>query len=206
MKYFHTNFLIIEIALTLVAIIISINPKDLLSQEIEKNSFLGVAVRGDKMFGDWGLKEGAGVTLFGGYRFNEIFTMQLEILLPSKHDTGDYVVYLTDGYTYRFFTNLGFGGVVFNMKFHSQTSTSAKPFFLLGLGSYSLMDSSEGFSGLGYQGGFGFDFLSPSWITELCLKYCFVNYNRATLGGQTGKLSTINENTLSLNLGIGYRF
>lgn len=173
----------------------------------EKNSFIGLGLREDRMSGDYTLGDGAGVSLFGGYRFNDVLALEVSFLTASKHDTGDYVLFLTDGYHISYFTSLSLAAFVIDFKIHPRTERSFKPYAALGLGSYSLLDNNEGFYGLGYLLGFGYDFEYPNWLIDLGLRYHIVEYDSAALNDKRMKLnSSFEENTLSFMLNTGYRF
>lgn len=173
----------------------------------ERNSFLGLGLRGDRMFGDYTLGDGAGVSLFGGYRFNNMLTLEVSFLTASNHDTGNYVLFLTDGYRITYFTSLALSAFVIDFKIHPNTENSFKPYAALGLGSYSLLDNNEGFYGLGYLVGFGYDFEYPYWLIDLGLRYHIVEYDSAALNDKRMKLnSSLEENSLSFMLNAGYRF
>jgi hypothetical protein len=173
----------------------------------EKDSFFGVGARGDKMFGDYSLGDGTGLSLFYGHRFNNVLTIEISYLFSSNHDTGDKVLFLSDEQDIAFLTNLGFEAFLMDFKIHPNTVKLLKPYLALGFGPYFLRDGGEGFSGFGYLVGFGYDFEYPNWLMDLGLRYHIVNYNIGILNGKRGNLSgSINENTLSLVFNLGYKF
>lgn len=173
----------------------------------KKDSFFGVGMRWDKMYGDYSLGDGTGLSLFGGHDFNNVLTMEISYLFSSNHDTGNKVLFLWDEQDIAYFTNLGFEAFLMDFKIHPNTVELRKPYLVLGFGPYFLRDGGEGFSGFGYLAGFGYDFEYPNWLMDLGLRYHIVDYDIGILNGKRGKLSgSINENTLSFVFDLGYRF